>query len=124
MLAIRPGRLLRDVGGHVLPVESDLLNSAAMKGASVPLKSFTTSHVGTGSSWHVLFGAEAISCSTSSAVTAVQKLPSVDAVALYGTSYNGVVAVVAQTAAILSFKKCSKVISGMNSSVIPGCLAQ
>ena len=35
------------------PVASDLLNSAAMKVASVPLMSFT-SHVGTGSSWHVV----------------------------------------------------------------------
>jgi len=64
-------------------------------GESIPLISLT-SHVGAGSSWHVLFGAELISFATSSTVTAVKSAS--DDVTRRGTSYSGVAAVDAQSA--------------------------
>ena len=54
----------------IQPVVSDLLVNKAT-GESSPLMSLT-SHVGAGSSWHVLFGVELISFATSSTVTAVK----------------------------------------------------
>jgi len=50
---------------------SDLLINKAIKGESSPLMSLA-SHVGAGSSWHVLFGAELISFATLSMVTAAK----------------------------------------------------
>ena len=76
------------------PVVSDLLTNKAMKGESSSLMSLT-SHVGTGSSWHVLFGVQLISFATSSVVTAVNS--SDDDVTRRGTSYVGVAVVDART---------------------------
>jgi len=87
------------------PEASDLLNSNERNGDTSPRTSFTN-HVGTGSSWHVLFGAEPMSLSISSAVTAVHSLS--NGVVLYGTSYRGVAAVDAHTDATLSLKKVAK----------------
>jgi len=61
-----------------------------MKGESSPLISLT-SHMGTGSCWHVLFGVQLISFTISSVVTAVNSTD--DDVIWRGTSYIGVVAV-------------------------------
>ena len=83
------------------PVVSDLLTSKAMKGESSSAMSLT-SHVSTGSSWHVLFGAQLINFATSSVVTAVNSADS--DVARRGTSYVGVAAVDARTEWILSLK--------------------
>ena len=69
------------------PVISDLLINKAIKGESSPIMSLT-SHVGAGSSWHVLFGAELISFATLSTVTAVKSAS--DDVTRRGTSYSGV----------------------------------
>jgi len=83
-----------------------------MNGDTSPRKS-STSHVGTGSSWHVLFGAEPMSLSISSAVTAVHSLS--NGVVLYGTSYRGVATVDARTDATLSLKKDREVDDPTNS---------
>jgi len=53
-----------------LPVVNDLLHNKVTNGESKQLTSFT-SHVGAGSRWHVLFGAELINFWISSTVTAV-----------------------------------------------------
>ena len=58
-----------------------------------------TSHVGAGSSWHVLFGAELINFATSSTVTAAKSAS--DDVTRRGTSYSGVAVVDARTESTL-----------------------
>jgi len=78
------------------------LNSTVRNGDSRPRTSFTN-HVGTGSSWHVLVGAELISLLTSSSITADHSESS--GVFLNRTSYNGVVAVAARTESTLLVKK-------------------
>jgi len=76
-------------------VVSDLLINKVIKGESSPIMSLT-SHVGAGSSWRVLFGAELISFATSLTVTAVKSAS--DDVTRRGTSYSGVAAVDARSA--------------------------
>ena len=76
------------------PVVSDLLTNKAIKGKSSPIMSLT-SHVGAGSSWHVLFNSELISFATSSTVTAVKSAS--DDVTRRGTSYSGIATVDART---------------------------
>ena len=83
------------------PVVSDLLTNKAMKGKRSSLMSLTR-HVGTESSWHVLFGVQLISFSTSSVVTSVNSPD--DDVTRRGASYVGVAAVDARTESILSLK--------------------
>ena len=69
-----------------------------------------TSHVGAGSSWHVLFGAEPINFATSSTVTAAKSAS--DDVSRRGTSHSGVAAVDARTESTVSLKYSAKSTAG------------
>ena len=71
------------------PTVSDSLINKETKGESSLLVSLT-SHVGAGSSWHVLFGADLMSFATLSTVTAAKSAS--DDVTRHGTSYNDVAA--------------------------------
>ena len=81
------------------PEARDLLNSNAMNGDNQDFMSFI-SHVGTGSSWQVLHGADEISLSTSAMVKGVQR--SSVGVSLWRTSCGGMLYAVYSSQAQIS----------------------